>query len=247
MINTQPLEITNFTGGITDTFIDGQPNEAERIDNFFFNILGKPQTRWGSVLFEQTQIPIGNFRVSYLEFLRDSNNEDDYLLTFAEREIFASNGNGFNLLRGSSNLPTFDRGGPNSLPSVSEYQDIIFATNSDFSTPQKIFIDDNSDIRAVSAGLPDIPGVVGVTAATGSGANYSYAFILSFRYMVGTTQYLDRGPIQFFPSVVASGIIDVGNGAEITLPTNIPTGSNYDFANINVEIYRTQNLSLIHI
>ena len=37
MIDTKPLEVIDFTQGITDYVIDGGPNEAEEMDNFFIN------------------------------------------------------------------------------------------------------------------------------------------------------------------------------------------------------------------
>jgi len=59
--------------------------------------------------------------------------------------------------------------------------------------------------------------------------------------MVGAVTNLDRGPLTFYPDIVSGGTITSGNGAVITLPTTIPSVGNYDVANFEVEIYRTQD------
>jgi len=61
MIDVQPLEVTNFSQGVTDYSIDGGPNEAESLDNFFLRPNAKPITRWGSVVEVPLQIPLGQF------------------------------------------------------------------------------------------------------------------------------------------------------------------------------------------
>ena len=48
MIQTQPFEVTDFSGGITDYFIDGRPDQSKTLDNIFITPNKKPRTRWGS-------------------------------------------------------------------------------------------------------------------------------------------------------------------------------------------------------
>ena len=44
--NMQPLEVIDFSLGITDYFIDGAPNAAEELDNLVLTTNKKPRTRW---------------------------------------------------------------------------------------------------------------------------------------------------------------------------------------------------------
>lgn len=241
MIETQPLEITDFTGGVTDYFLDGQPTQAQVMDNFFFTTHRKIQTRWGSDLFIDSQIPLGLFRVQIMEFLKDTKLDTDTFLGFVERRAYYDNSGAYAELTGPGGGPVFDQGGANSLVTLSEYQSLLFASNTDFSSVQKIYIDENNAIQLRNAGLPEIPSGVTVTPPPGSGASYSYAIVLRYQYQVGDTIYLDRGPVTFVSSLVTGGTITTGNGAVVNLPTTFATPENWDFANIEVEIYRTQD------
>lgn len=242
MIETKPLEVTDFSQGITDYFIDGTELEAEELDNFFIRPNRKPITRWGSVPEVTAQIPLGQFRISKLDYLWDSVAREDYLLTYSQRRVYTNDGSVWTELSGPNGDPVFDDGDANSIPSSAEWQGHIIATNSDFATPQKLFYDNTSTLRVQSAGLPDFPTTgLAITNPPGAGSTYSYLFIFRYEYMVGNSTNLDRGPLTFFPTIVSGGTITSGNGANITLPTTLVDNGNYDVANFDVEIYRTLN------
>lgn len=59
--------------------------------------------------------------------------------------------------------------------------------------------------------------------------------------MVGTVTFLDRGPVYYYPTTVVGGVITSGNGTTVTLPIALVAPENWDEANIEVEIYRTQD------
>lgn len=241
MIETKPLEVTNFSLGITDYHIDGGDMEAEEMDNFFLRPNAKPITRWGSVPAVPLQMPLGQFRISKLTYLWDSVARVDNLLTFAEKRVYTNDGATWVEALSPGILPLFDVGDTNSLPSCTEWQGHLFAANDSFAEVQKIFYDETSTLKVQSAGLPEFPNVgLAITNPPGTGSTYSYVFIFRYSYMVGEVTNLDRGPLTFFPSIVAGGTITSGNGATITLPTTLSPAGNYDVANFEVEIYRTQ-------
>jgi len=242
MIETQPLEVTDFTGGITDYILDGPMNKAEALDNFFFTEHGRLSTRWGSASFTDSQLPSGEFRVSLMRHLRDPKQTTDTLLAISNGKISYPDGvGGWNQALGPSAGVPFDAFTADSLYSMAEFQNLYFIANDSFATVQKIYIDDSNTIQLRNAGLPDIPAGVVITPAPGAGSTYSYAFLFRYSYNVGDTTYLDRGPIYFYPTIVTQGAVTIGNTASIALPTSIPTPGNWDTAGISIEIYRTQD------
>lgn len=231
---TQPLEVENFTGGITDYFIDGRTDQAEAMDNLFLNPNGKPFTRWGSNIFIPEQIPLGAFRISKINFLQDT------MLTFAQRRLYFDNGaNAYSELLGPSGGVPFDVGDANSIITTAEWQDHLFVTNDAYSSPQKIYKDDNGDLQLRNAGLPAMPSGVSITDPAGAGSSYVYSFLLKYQYKVADVTFIDRGPVFQYSPVVEGGTITSGNGANITLPVALTSTENWDAVNIEIEIYRT--------
>lgn len=234
MIETQPLEVTDFTGGITDYFLDGNPNQAKTMDNFIIDPNRRLRTRWGSQLFIDEQIPLGQFRVSALTFLNDD------LLTFAQRKVYEISGGSFSELLGPNSDPLFPSGDTNSIVSFSEWQGHLFLANDAYSSVQKIYKDNLGAYQVRNAGLPEVPSGVSIANPAGAGFTYLYAFNLKYTYQVGGTTFIDRGPVYFYPTEVTGGELGA-NTAVITLPGALATVENWDDANIEIEIARTVN------
>jgi len=243
MMQTQPLEVIDFSGGITDYFVDGETNTAEEFKNFFYTNHKRPRTRWGSDLFITTQLPSGLNRVSLIDFVPDTLLDEDTLVSVSGTRLFYDNAGVYAELLGPTNRPLFDQGDSNSLISTAHYQGQILMANDAFSQVQRVYFDENQDLQVRSAGLPDVPDFAtgDITDPSGSDFTYSYAFIFSYTYQVGDTTYLDRGPVTFFPRIVSGGEITAGNGSTITLPSSFSGTGNYDTDNLQIEIYRTQN------
>lgn len=235
MIETKPLEVIDFTGGITDYFIDGQPNEAERIDNLFITPNKKPRTRWGSNLFINEQIPLGLFRVNYLRFLEDK------LITFAQRRAYVDNSGSFlELLGPDGSSPVFNLGDTNSVISSDEWQGHLFLANDAFSSIQKIFLDGSGNFQVRNAGLPDVNTTgISVVPAAGAGFSYLYGFNYKYTYKVGDVTFIDRGPI-FFTDTIEGPEIGA-NSYTVNLSTSLTANENWDVSNIEIEISRTTN------
>jgi len=244
MIEVQPLEVTDFSGGITDYYIDGSPNEFEKLDNFFLRPNAKPIVRWGSTFEVDEKIPLGTFRLSKLAYLWDSVASEDVLLTFAQKKVYTHDSSSWSELQSVSLDPVFDMGDGNSIPSCSGWQGHLLVANSDFSVPQKIFFDETSTLKVQSAGLPEVPtSGLSIANPSGSGSTYSYLFLFRNEYQVGNRTNLDRGPKTFYSTLVEGGTITTGNSAVITLPTALVDDGNYDTSSFEVEIYRTATAS----
>lgn len=235
MIPTQPLEIEDFSGGITDFFIDGRPDQGEKMENLFINPNRKLFTRWGSEAAVPEQIPLGLFRISYIDFLNDD------LFAFSQRRAYYDNAGSWAEFLGPNGDPAFNSGDINSQVASAEWEGHMFLTNSDYASPQKIYKDENGDYQLRNAGLPEFNTTgLNITPPPGAGASYVYTFIYKYQYKVADVTFIDRGPT-YQSDVIQGGTITTGNGTSIDLSTTLTANENWDDSAIEIEIYRTLN------
>lgn len=232
-IETQPLEIEDFSGGITDNYIDGAPNAYFEADNFIVTVNRKLYTRPGSVIKSLTnpQIPTGAVRIGALITF------DNDLLVQAAKKMFYENVTYQAILGPTGNDP-FNLLTTSGYISFAEWNAHRFFTSDAFDKPIKVYKDNLGALQLRTAGLPKIepaPSIVG-TAGTN---DYLYAFVLSYPYSVGNLTFEDQGPI----TIVAANNINAPDVNAVNISA-IPVlsngaGDNYDTANIKVDIYRT--------
>lgn len=236
--NMQPLEVTDFSLGITDYFIDGAPSAAKTLDNLVITTNKKPRTRAGSVIF-QDQLPQGQVRVNKLVNLQVSEAGTDNIIAFQGVRAYRPAALTWTEINGPSGGAVFNLGNNNSVISSTDWQDQIFFTNDAYASPQKMFVDGLGNFKVQNAGLPEVKTGISIVNPTGTGDTYLYAFNYKYQYTVGTVVYLDRGPVFFLPTPVTGGPITAGNPAIITLPATLSVNENWDTANIKIEISRT--------
>lgn len=232
MIPTQPFEVDQFDGGITDNYIDGPANRARFADNFVITTHKKLFTRPGSELFDTAnpQIPLGAQRIStIIDF--------DSLIIHSARRLYYYDSGWVELVGPNSN-PVFETGSAATQMSHTEWNKQLFVTNDDYNLPTKIYQDGSSNWQVRTAGLPDLASDPTITPGAGA-ASYIYAFAYEYPYTVGTLSYLDYGGVT--QVLVQNAAAPDSTTVAITgIPaiTNTAT-SNYDTANIKVGIYRT--------
>src|SRR5690606_20714887 len=143
----QPLEMSDFTGGITDNFI-GSHNQYYEADNLLITTNGELRTRDGSVIYDDTnyQLP-GGGRVSALI------EHGDYLLAVCENRLYYENPT-WRALTGPSGGHAFVVGDRFSVPSYDTWQDILFLTNDERIKPSKVYLDSTGTLQLRTAGLP---------------------------------------------------------------------------------------------
>jgi len=232
MIQTQPLEVGDFSLGITDYYIDGDPRAAKTLGNLFLTPNKKPRTRWGSIVIND-QLPLGSFRINKMAELQGT------LLAFQDKRAYYDVAGTWTEITGPTSGPLMPLGDSTSTIVESEWQGHLFFTSDSFCQPQKVYVDGSSTFQARNAGLPLISSGYSITNPTGVGQSYLYAFVISYTYTVGTVTFLDRSAVNYYGTTVTGGTITGGNGALITLPTLYTPANNWDTANWKVEIYRT--------
>jgi len=147
-----PLEVSDFTGGKTDNFLDGPINAQKENDNLFLTENKKIFSRFGTLILDplNEQTPSGNNRIG--EFIRT----DDTLFSQVGREIHFIDAGTFTTLKGPTGNSVFTTGDAGSHIAWAEWNKHYMLTNDDFSATQKIFQDDTGTNRAVQAGLPRV-------------------------------------------------------------------------------------------
>ncbi|HZX13703.1 MAG TPA: hypothetical protein VFF49_04810 [Thermodesulfobacteriota bacterium] len=231
-LEAQPLAIEDFSFGVTDYYVDGDPRSAKSMENLLLTPNKKLTTRWGSIVIND-QLPLGTFRINKLSQIKSN------LLVFQDKRAYRNNAGVWSEIVGPTSGTFFPSGDSNSIIVDSEWQDHVLFTSDSFCSPQKAFIDNSGGYRVRNAGLPDLPAGFSVTNPTGSGSSYLYAAVISFTYQVGTVTYLDRGPVFYYLTAVVGGAITGGNTATVTIPGSFVGPENWDTANWKVEIYRT--------
>lgn len=239
-MQTDPLEFSDFSGGITDFYIGGDLKRYKTADNFViqkYGTVGKLFTRPGSELYDtdHPQIPAGAQRIGTLKYFNST------LFTHSARKLYYT-ASGFQTLQGPSGNDLFPSGvDTTTVTSVSVWNKIMFIGNTDFSPVSKIYKDSGGTWRLRTAGLPALATSPTVTAGAAGAESYLYRFIRKYTYTVGTITYIDRGPSVevFLDNTAAPNATPVAISAIAVLANS--TTYNYDTvsASLVTEIYRT--------
>lgn len=229
-VQIQPLEIADFSGGMTDSFIAAQNNEFERGDNFYINEYGKPVTRYGLVLDDPDHA-----RVSTDKRINSLFDLEEQLFQISEKKLFYNAG-GFTEVKGPANYEAFNKGNEFSFYSVAQWNKQAFLANTAYSKITRLY-KDGATWKLSNVGLP-APISTGVTSAPTAGAQ-TYVFALVYK-----VEYLNQGVVFEEVSGVSDFIVVPASAAPITL-NNLPqltngVGDHYDVANVKIDIYRSQ-------
>ena len=232
------LTVEDFSGGITDYILAAQPNQSATLENLLINPNKKLETAPGSQIFDTSmyQIPDGNQRIGgiFASILPE-------LLINSARKIWYPNTSAFAEFTGPSSNPAFSVGTTSDFPSFAEWNSHIFATNTAYADPIKMYKNGSDVWQIRTAGLPKLASAPTVTSSGGTGNNYVYAFLYHYSYTVGTTQFEDFGATTLV-SVANVGAPNVNTINISAIPVlAIGATGNWDTSTITVYIYRTIN------
>lgn len=236
MMQMQPFEINDFSGGITDDYIDGRPNQSRFFDNFLLETNKRPYSRPGSDFLYETdpQIPSGQQRIAAL-----MNFDEDTLLINAIRRVFYYDGGSLTSLTGPDGNDVLTDGDASNNTSHTYWNDHTFITNDAFSKPMKMYKDAGGNLQVRNAGLPALATAPTVTIGTAGLGNYIYAFYYEYEYTSGQLSFNDAGP-----TTEVQVLLSEDPGTSANTINGIPVLSNgstdnRDTANIKVKIFRT--------
>lgn len=250
----QPLEVKDFSGGMTDFYVGAPLTKFQRADNLLIvrhGEMGKLFTRYGSQIYDATyyQIPAGAQRIGTLKLFEG-------ILFYQSARKFYYIDAGWQTLQGPTGNDVFPTGiDTTTVVSTTVWQKHLFVTESSLNSHvQKIFLESAGQKELRTAGMPDLATSPVVTATTpGTTFTYLYRYLYTYTYNVGTVTYVDRGPTTevLYTANAAIGP-GAGTAAHSAIPI-LPNGAvhNYDTSSalLRVEIYRTtdggQNFFLV--
>jgi hypothetical protein len=238
MLQTQPFEINDFSGGITDFYVNGPPNQGQRMDNLIILNNKSMVMRAGSEVDDTANdlLPAGNVKIN--EIINFNNST--HLMVNSAKKIYFRNPSAYTTLSGPTGNDALSVGTTASFISHTQWRGHLFITGDDFPNPIKIW-KDGSTVKLAQAGLPALASSPTVTPFGAGAGSFVYAFLHKYTYTVGTEVFLDRGPTTLV-QVTNSTIPGVNPTAITAIPVLANGGTgNYATAAIKIEIYRTQD------
>lgn len=241
-IEVRPFEVDDFSGGITDNYVDAPANFYEEADNLLlvpFGEKAKPITRPGSDfhLAGDPQLPTGNQRIG--ELIAFDN--DSTLFAQSAKKVFYPSSGAWVELTGPTGGTVFPAGSTSSTVSFASINKHLILVSDEHTSPMKIYKDAGGVLRVRNAGLPALASNPSVSIATaGSTSSYVYGFVYSFEYNVGTVAFEDQGAVTMV-TTTSGAVIGGGNAASITAIPVLGASENRDTANIKVKIYRSKD------
>jgi hypothetical protein len=236
-----PLQIDDFSGGLTDFPMGANPSELMKTKNAVITVDKKPSVRPGS-LKESTTDTAAKLPGSVDAIVPSLNGLGmPYKLSNynSAGRFYFQNGTTHVELAGPSGNPLFTSAhyaASDRRFITASWNDHLYLTSASFTQkPQKAYIDSGGVLRLRTAGLPAPASTW--TASGSAGANsYVYAIGYKYTYTAGNRTFIDRGPLSRKSFLI-------GSPTSINV-TSIPVLSNgasdnYDTATLVVEIYRT--------
>jgi hypothetical protein len=248
----RPLEIRDFSGGITDNHIDSALNKYEEADNFNIEIIGGQ----GKLVRR-----LGGSRYSNAEYIGSTANRIMNLKDWGVQDIVtavvANSGsdtvrfhrrNGFTswieegtatTLRKPTTTSLLNGNWYNAVSITQWYNHVLCSIDTYTQEPIKMF-KNGSNVECVTAGLPKPTRPSNANPPATPGVNtFLYVLVYKYTYTVDGTTFIDRS--------APSTITNLGNVADppnatfdlsASILANTST-TNYDATNVVRELYRT--------
>lgn len=236
-LQSQTLEVNDFSRGITDHYVNG--NAAEEMDNLVVLPDRSAILRPGSELWDEdnAQITAGNQRIGQII---NYNNSEKLFVQSAKKFYYRSVTPGaYSTLTGPTSNDVLTAGSTSAYVSYAQWNRHLYVTDSEFSPVMRIFKDSGGTYRVYNAGLPLLASTPTITAGAAGSGTYGYAFHHYFTYTIGSEIFEDFGPVTV--GSVSSAAAPDSSAIQIT---NIPvlansTTDNYATTTIKIYIYRT--------
>jgi hypothetical protein len=236
----QTRPIADFSGGITDKYINAPDNKYKSAVNFIITERGLELRAGFVVAYDQeaTQRIAGIWKM----------NEDLFIIRGANAYYFDKDLGTVALVATPNATVFFNYNGSGVYPNAVEWKDQLLVANTgqvspvDFDSPMRIYRDNTGAIKSHELGLPEYPvGTVFNPQVPGAGKKYDYAIVYEYTYYVGDTQFKMVG-VPFYKDLVEQlNPIDAVNYVNVQLFQSIlPAGNRIDVNNVKIAIYRTK-------
>lgn len=236
-LSYQPLELVDFSGGLTDNPFTAPLNKATVQDNLLVDPNRKLIQRPGSVVSAKGSKAI-LFGQSRINKILAQDIENIYYVGSANRMFYPGSTACIELL-GIGGVPAFNAGTNATFSSFAEWNKHFFGVNSDFAKPIKIYKDGAGVPQVRTAGLPKMSSTPVVTPVGGAGS-FIWYFIYKFTYNIGGTTFFDLSTPIFVQNTAATAPSGGTPAAISGIPALVNAGgTSYELTAITKQIYRT--------
>lgn len=236
-LQSQVFEVNDFSGGMTDHYVNGAPNRGQVVDNLVAlpdkSLILRPGSELDDV--DDPQIPAGNQRIGAII----NYNNSEKLFVQSAKQLYYRDPSTYATLQGPTSNDVLTAGSTSAYASFAQWNRHLFITDSAFSPVMKIFKDSGGDYVVYNAGLPALASEPTVTAGGVGARTYIYAFVHYFTYTIGSEVFEDYGPVTRVS--LANSLEPNASNNEVTAIPILAnsTTDNYDVTNIKVKVYRT--------
>lgn len=152
IIDIKPLEVRDFSGGITDFYLQGTQDRYQYADNFLITVDKQLEMRYGSTFYDRNgnhKMPAPIRRIDKFINYKAVNE----LLVNQGRDIYYLNTT-WTKLTGFSGGESLSVGGSYHSVSTSEWNNHLYLCSDSLGIPSKIYKDENSIFKVKTVGLP---------------------------------------------------------------------------------------------
>ncbi len=229
-----PFSVDDFSGGITDNYLAGDPKAAMTMDNWTITSNRKIRSRDGSVMYEATasnsRLPAGEVRVSSLI----NHDLDTVLYVRNARRLYYVTANTYTQAATPASYDVFDSNTSNTdWVNHGTWRGHTFAVASSFSRPVKVYNDSVAGQKFYAAGLDPFLGSTGYDSGLPSNAMVTLA-----------NDIQDQMVDHFADTAAHTGGADTAANAKITL-SNLANGCT--LAAMIAQITEIQNAYRTHL
>jgi hypothetical protein len=241
MFQYKPLDIKDFSGGMTDDYVNGPLNRGQYVTNFRILNNKTIKTRFGSQVDSDVdpQIPIGTQRVNTLI----NYNNDSVLFSHCAKKVYYRNPINYTAVASSVGTDLFQTASTQTHLAHTQWNGHLIITPESFDKPIKIYKDSTGVVRGRTAGLPELasnpalgtslpaplvvnPGDVDYTSNNINSPGNN--FFLGLKVRATTTGVLPN-PIAINTDYYIGGIFPPTFGLYLTLQNALDTTGNLDF------------------
>lgn len=232
------LELEDFSGGITDYYLNAPQNKLKTCDNLlldFYPTMGKPSTRPGSKLYSSTapQVPTAQ-RINTCFYYKD------ILYVQSGQKLFYFKDGAWVEVYAPLSASAFIGATTSVYFNYSHWNYHTLISGSDYMYPKKVIHGEDGVPYVVEAGLPKYPSdgaIFGNVAGDTTTATYNFIYKLVYRY-----EYKTFGGVSFVDVGTPATFEVVGrDSVKITGLKPLPTGQHFDRSKCFIDIYRTEN------
>lgn len=182
--NYQQVMIRDFSGGITDNYINAQQNQCQIADNYLIEDTGLRLRSGNHVVYDSESL-------QRINGLFEMNNE---IFVIRGASLYSLDSGALTAVLNPSGAALFAFENDNSYPESAEWRNQLHLINqgigTNYNRPMRVWRDETNSLKSVEIGLPEMGSVTGFDGTP----IYLFRVIYEYTYMVGDTTFKTVSP-----------------------------------------------------